>query len=57
MRRVVNGCRAAELALERQGDLHTALETCEKAGISGYCAGTGLSPELRGAVLADLRAG
>lgn len=48
--RVVNGCRAAEQALERQGDLHAALEACEKAGISGYIEGTDLSPELRGAV-------
>jgi uncharacterized protein len=48
--RVVNGCRAADQALERQGDLHAALETCEKAGISGYVEGTDLSPELREAV-------
>lgn len=45
--RTVSGCRAAEQALERQGDLHAALETCEKAGIGGYVEGTDLSPELR----------
>jgi hypothetical protein len=48
--RVVVGCRAAEQALERQGDLHAALDGCEKAGINGYVEETGLSPELREAV-------
>jgi hypothetical protein len=48
--RTVSGCRAAEQTLERQSDLHAALEACEKAGISGYIEGTDLSPELREAV-------
>jgi hypothetical protein len=48
--RVVSGCRAAEHALERQGDVHAALETCEKAGVSGYFEGIDLSPDLRNTV-------
>ena len=48
--RTVTGCRAAEQTLERQGDLHAALEACEKAGISGYVDETDLSPQLREAV-------
>lgn len=48
--RTVNGCRAAEQTLERQGDLHAALEACEKAGISGYVDEANLSPELQKAV-------
>lgn len=45
--RAVSGCRAAEQTLEKQNDLHAALEACEKAGISGYIEETNLSPELR----------
>lgn len=53
--RVVNGCRTAEQAFVRQGDLHVALEACEKAGISGYIEEADLSPELRGAVVTYAR--
>lgn len=48
--RVLKGCGAAGQALERQGDLHAALEACEKAGIRGFVDEKNLSPELREAV-------
>lgn len=45
--RVVRGCRAAEQALKLNGDLHAALDACERAGINGYLEGIDLSSELR----------
>lgn len=44
--RVIHGCRAAAQLLLRHGDVHAALETCEKAGISGYVKGADVPPEL-----------
>lgn len=36
MARVQDGCGTAERALKRDGDLHAAIETCERSGIRGF---------------------
>lgn len=44
--RVKNACEAAERSLSRDGDLHGAIEVCEKSGIKGFTDSERVAPEL-----------
>jgi hypothetical protein len=50
MARATSGCGNAERVLAQQGDLHAALDACERAGIKSYVDEASIHPDMRHAL-------